>query len=266
MAQNEACRFKVSNFGSVTVRRLLGGSCSAVETPQGQKLQREEEEEGEEEEAAYKAAALHMWSQRNRIHAQLRFLCGLFLISQKMDFKLWISALCVTLCAALCAPAAETRSAAPASAQRHVRYKRCSCATFLDKECVYFCHLDIIWVNTPERVVSYGLGNAPRAKRDLSVSTATSRAPRCRCLHGNDNSCVNFCLRSEMATGARMRSPGHARTEDTGEPDRSEGASAAGRVQPAVFGAVRRIRLMLEKWPARRHHRARAWQGDSAAS
>uniref|UniRef100_A0A3B3Z535 Endothelin-1 n=2 Tax=Poecilia mexicana TaxID=48701 RepID=A0A3B3Z535_9TELE len=207
-----------------------------------------------------------MWSQRNRIHAQLRFLCGLFLISQKMDFKLWISALCVTLCAALCAPAAETRSAAPASAQRHVRYKRCSCATFLDKECVYFCHLDIIWVNTPERVVSYGLGNAPRAKRDLSVSTAITRAPRCRCLHGNDNSCVNFCLRSEMATGARMRSPGHARTEDTGEPDRSEGASAAGRVQPAVFGAVRRIRLMLEKWPARRHHRARAWQGDSAAS
>lgn len=35
---------------------------------------------------------------------------------------------------------------------RHIRNKRCSCATFLDKECVYFCHLDIIWVNTPEYV------------------------------------------------------------------------------------------------------------------
>lgn len=43
------------------------------------------------------------------------------------------------------------------------------------------------------RVVSYGLGNAPRAKR--AVSTATTRAPRCRCLRGNDGGCVNFCLR-----------------------------------------------------------------------
>lgn len=41
-------------------------------------------------------------------------------------------------------------SAAAASPEHHLRTKRCSCATFLDKECVYFCHLDIIWVNTPE--------------------------------------------------------------------------------------------------------------------
>lgn len=29
------------------------------------------------------------------------------------------------------------------------RTKRCSCNSWLDKECIYFCHLDIIWVNTP---------------------------------------------------------------------------------------------------------------------
>lgn len=31
----------------------------------------------------------------------------------------------------------------------HLRTKRCSCNSWLDKECIYFCHLDIIWVNTP---------------------------------------------------------------------------------------------------------------------
>lgn len=49
------------------------------------------------------------------------------------------------------APTASSTAAAAAAAQEHhLRTRRCSCATFLDKECVYFCHLDIIWVNTPE--------------------------------------------------------------------------------------------------------------------
>lgn len=30
------------------------------------------------------------------------------------------------------------------------RAKRCTCFTYKDKECVYYCHLDIIWINTPE--------------------------------------------------------------------------------------------------------------------
>ena len=47
------------------------------------------------------------------------------------------------------APVGED-SPATVSPERHARNKRCSCASFLDKECVYFCHLDIIWVNTPE--------------------------------------------------------------------------------------------------------------------
>ncbi|KAF3833609.1 hypothetical protein F7725_024813 [Dissostichus mawsoni] len=33
--------------------------------------------------------------------------------------------------------------------EHHVRTKRCSCNSWDDKECIYFCHLDIIWVNTP---------------------------------------------------------------------------------------------------------------------
>ncbi|XP_034027435.1 endothelin-1-like [Thalassophryne amazonica] len=30
------------------------------------------------------------------------------------------------------------------------RPKRCTCYSYRDKECVYYCHLDIIWINTPE--------------------------------------------------------------------------------------------------------------------
>lgn len=36
----------------------------------------------------------------------------------------------------------------PPGARR--RTKRCTCYTYKDKECVYYCHLDIIWINTPE--------------------------------------------------------------------------------------------------------------------
>ncbi|XP_015257531.1 PREDICTED: endothelin-2-like [Cyprinodon variegatus] len=187
-----------------------------------------------------------------------------------MDSKVWISVLSVTLswifCTGLSAPAAEPQSAAAAAAraQRHVRNKRCSCATFLDKECVYFCHLDIIWVNTPERVVSYGLGNAPRAKRALADTMATRSTPRCLCLRGNDSSCTNFCLRSETVEGARNRSPAHGRREDTGGPNRSNIISSSKRA--AALRAVLRTRLLLEKSAARGPHRARAWQGESSAS
>lgn len=43
-------------------------------------------------------------------------------------------------------PGAKPPSSAP---WRPHRSKRCSCSSLMDKECVYFCHLDIIWVNTP---------------------------------------------------------------------------------------------------------------------
>ncbi|KAF5908878.1 endothelin-1-like, partial [Clarias magur] len=76
---------------------------------------------------------------------------------------------------------------------RHSRPKRCSCATFLDKECVYFCHLDIIWVNTPERTVSYGLGAAPRKKRSVREVVRAVTFLRCECADSTDGICVAFC-------------------------------------------------------------------------
>ncbi|XP_067095255.1 endothelin-3b [Osmerus mordax] len=39
------------------------------------------------------------------------------------------------------------------------RSKRCTCYSYKDKECVYYCHLDIIWINTPERTVPYGMSS-----------------------------------------------------------------------------------------------------------
>ncbi|RVE70388.1 hypothetical protein OJAV_G00064090 [Oryzias javanicus] len=39
------------------------------------------------------------------------------------------------------------------------RQKRCTCYSYTDKECVYYCHLDIIWINTPERTVPYGMSS-----------------------------------------------------------------------------------------------------------
>ncbi|KAG7457776.1 hypothetical protein MATL_G00230940 [Megalops atlanticus] len=97
----------------------------------------------------------------------------------------------------------ETASVATTSSSaHHTRTKRCSCATFLDKECVYFCHLDIIWINTPERTVSYGLGSAPRKKRSLVkpfVLKRTEQNPRCKCVDKEDSTCATFCQRDNPA-------------------------------------------------------------------
>ncbi|CAL8254311.1 unnamed protein product [Arctogadus glacialis] len=38
----------------------------------------------------------------------------------------------------------------PAETGAKSRPKRCTCYSYKDKECVYYCHLDIIWINTPE--------------------------------------------------------------------------------------------------------------------
>ncbi|KAK3532657.1 hypothetical protein QTP86_027466 [Hemibagrus guttatus] len=93
-------------------------------------------------------------------------------------------------------PASLGEAAAVSVTTRLSRPKRCSCATFLDKECVYFCHLDIIWVNTPERTVSYGLGKAPRQKRSAHQTSPAAELPRCECTESTDGSCVSFCRTS----------------------------------------------------------------------
>ncbi|XP_003969159.2 endothelin-2 [Takifugu rubripes] len=84
---------------------------------------------------------------------------------------------------------------APEERPRHIRTKRCSCSNWEDKECIYFCHLDIIWVNTPSKVLPFGLGGPPSRRR--------RSAERCRCLDPADASCSGFCSpRSEHPKSA----------------------------------------------------------------
>ncbi|NWQ80748.1 EDN2 protein, partial [Columbina picui] len=92
-----------------------------------------------------------------------------------------------------------------AASAAHPRTKRCSCNSWLDKECIYFCHLDIIWVNTPGHTAPYGLGSPPRRrKRSLG---------RCECSHSRDSICATFCqakpgylLKLPVSSGASVKS------------------------------------------------------------
>ncbi|XP_066495132.1 endothelin-2-like [Tiliqua scincoides] len=93
--------------------------------------------------------------------------------------------LCVLLEEGLGRPPVDLHVAAANS--RHVRTKRCSCYNWMDKECIYFCHLDIIWINTPGHATPYGLGS-PRKRQKRSTS-------RCECSHSKDSLCATFCHR-----------------------------------------------------------------------
>ncbi|XP_051921527.1 endothelin-2 isoform X1 [Hippocampus zosterae] len=68
-----------------------------------------------------------------------------------------------------------------------LRSKRCACSSVHDSECFYFCHLDIIWVNTPSKTTLYGLGGA-KARQPRS-------AGRCTCANLDDLICTRFCCR-----------------------------------------------------------------------
>ncbi|XP_017288726.1 endothelin-2 [Kryptolebias marmoratus] len=74
-----------------------------------------------------------------------------------------------------------------------VRTRRCACSNQLDSECHYFCHLDIIWINTPSKTTLYGLGGSMlRRKRSTG---------RCTCTKPDDQTCKGFCsLRPEATT------------------------------------------------------------------
>ncbi|AWP04814.1 putative transcription factor HIVEP3-like [Scophthalmus maximus] len=88
-----------------------------------------------------------------------------------------------------CGHPLSDRPELPAQAphSQHVRTKRCSCNSWDDKECIYFCHLDIIWVNTPSKLLPYGLGS-PLSRRRRRRST-----DRCKCTDGADKTCSSFC-------------------------------------------------------------------------
>lgn len=87
----------------------------------------------------------------------------------------------------------------PSAQGSHLRPRRCSCSSWLDKECVYFCHLDIIWVNTPGQTAPYGLGNPPKRQR-------RSLPGRCGCSSTKDPACTTFC--SQRPWAEAMAIPG----------------------------------------------------------
>ncbi|XP_056405052.1 endothelin-3 [Hyla sarda] len=98
----------------------------------------------------------------------------------------------------------------PDSGGAHRRERRCTCYTYRDKECVYYCHLDIIWINTPERTVPYGLSSyrgSGREKRDTDRRRTTSLSqPRCSCTDPSDRRCVLFCQgKTDRPTEERTR-------------------------------------------------------------
>ncbi|NXG66084.1 EDN2 protein, partial [Hemiprocne comata] len=103
----------------------------------------------------------------------------------------------------------------------HPRTKRCSCNSWLDKECIYFCHLDIIWVNTPGHTAPYGLGSPPRRrKRSLS---------RCQCALWRDSVCASFC----------QAKPGYLQSLKLPE---GSGASVEAPQRPSHHGLLRALR------------------------
>lgn len=101
--------------------------------------------------------------------------------------------------------AAGGKADGPAAGAPRRRAKRCTCHTYKDKECVYYCHLDIIWINTPERTVPYGLSNYRgnfRGKRSTGQLCGSTESldwslSRCSCLDVHDKQCMLFCKRTQ---------------------------------------------------------------------
>ncbi|KAM4048216.1 endothelin-2-like [Anomaloglossus baeobatrachus] len=89
---------------------------------------------------------------------------------------------CVAMVLAVAVTATISSSVQPSG---HTRVKRCSCNNWMDKECIYFCHLDIIWINTGSQMLPYGLGSPGRRRKRSSA--------RCHCQDGKDRTCNSFC-------------------------------------------------------------------------
>ncbi|XP_041815334.1 uncharacterized protein si:ch211-202p1.5 [Chelmon rostratus] len=91
-------------------------------------------------------------------------------------------------------PTAEEGPLAQLTHTAHRREKRCSCENQKDKECIFFCHIGIVWVNTPSHVVPYGFGSL-RLRRDLS---------RCLCTDTQDRECLSFCSVQTQTKGGNV--------------------------------------------------------------
>uniref|UniRef100_A0A673TRK9 Endothelin-2 n=1 Tax=Suricata suricatta TaxID=37032 RepID=A0A673TRK9_SURSU len=122
------------------------------------------------------------------------------------------------------AAAPDHPAPSPRARASHLRARRCSCSSWLDKECVYFCHLDIIWVNTPGQTAPYGLGNPPRRRR-------RSLPKRCECSSSRDLTCATFCHRRPQSEA--MGVPGSGPPPDVFQD---------GRMWPSAGGLLWQLR------------------------
>ncbi|XP_029536152.1 endothelin-2-like [Oncorhynchus nerka] len=120
---------------------------------------------------------------------------------------------CVSMQEGFGLPLSERPKSSDLAPPHRVRTKRCACNNQLDSECHYFCHLDIIWVNTPSKTTVYGLGS-PLSRRRRS-------AGRCVCADSDDHTCTSFCQDRSMVR-ASERARGWA------FPPRKEAARAPG--------------------------------------
>ncbi|XP_028673167.1 endothelin-1 [Erpetoichthys calabaricus] len=161
------------------------------------------------------------------------------------------------------------------------RSKRCSCSSLLDKECVYFCHLDIIWVNTPEHTVSYGLGSPPRNKRSLHRFAADKLESRCLCANPADRRCSSFCQPPQQfripASPDDMTDMSREQAGSTGKQHKyrssagfSKNTSFKSRSHSSpstnVTNSTLKVRLLLEKWRRNQRNRSKMRESLLAAS
>ncbi|XP_068567780.1 endothelin-3 isoform X2 [Cebidichthys violaceus] len=98
----------------------------------------------------------------------------------------------------------------PPGARR--RSKRCTCYSYKDKECVYYCHLDIIWINTPEHTVPYGMSSYQGSLRGRRSTEAEQRrrgevVQRCVCTQQTDAHCSSFCTDRQKRTASLRGGP-----------------------------------------------------------
>uniref|UniRef100_A0A672YSP3 Endothelin-3 n=1 Tax=Sphaeramia orbicularis TaxID=375764 RepID=A0A672YSP3_9TELE len=101
------------------------------------------------------------------------------------------------------------------------RPKRCTCYSYMDRECVYYCHLDIIWINTPERTVPYGMSSyqgSQRIRRAVGRQNERAKSQRCLCaVVDADPECTDFCLSRSVQFSSCQRSQTRFQSSPWGE-------------------------------------------------
>ncbi|MFT7803040.1 endothelin-1-like [Arapaima gigas] len=92
-------------------------------------------------------------------------------------------------------PVSERGTRVQTSPGSRRRAKRCSCENLKDIECVYFCHIGIVWVNTPGQVAAYGVGSPPVRRRRAAGRCVCTGDASC------DPECLRFCSLEPRSTG-----------------------------------------------------------------